>query len=78
MSTYTEQRRAKLADILGDRSTPREERIARVSRFVEEEVRGAFVRGVRQSRTVPRKPRPVSAGLVRDDVDVDDVQEDEL
>jgi hypothetical protein len=49
-----------------------------VSRFVEEEVRGAFTRGVRQSRTAARKPRPVSAGLVRDDVNVDEVGEDEL
>ena len=43
MGTYTEQRRAKLVEILGDRSTPREERIERVSRFVEEEVRSALL-----------------------------------
>ncbi len=75
MGTYTEQRRAKLVEILGDRSTPREERIERVSRFVEEEVRRAFVRGVRGTRGSSARPPRKGAPLVREDVEI---EEDEL
>lgn len=70
-STYAAARRGKLGEILGDRSTPREERIERVARFVEEEVRNAFSRGVRHSRMSRSKPPAVSSRLVREDVEVD-------
>jgi hypothetical protein len=75
MGTYAEQRRAKLVEILGDRSTPREERIERVSRFVEEEVRHAFVRGVRGNRGSSARPPRAGAPLVREEVAI---EEDEL
>ena len=57
-STYAEARRGKLVEILADKSSPREQRIERVARFVEEEVRSAFSRGVRQARS--GKPTRIS------------------
>ena len=75
-STYAEARRGKLVEILADKSSPREQRIERVARFVEEEVRSAFSRGVRQARSGKATHRPASGGLVREDVEVDEVEED--
>ena len=68
-STYVEARRAKLVEILADKSSPREQRIERVARFVEEEVRSAFSRGVRQARQ--RRPQAQGSRLIREDVEVD-------
>jgi len=50
MSTHSEQRRAALADILGEKSVPWEQRIEHLSRFVEAELGRAFARGARASR----------------------------
>ena len=76
MSTYAEARRGKLVEILADKSSPREARIERVAQFVEEEVRSAFSRGVRQARSGKASRQPVSNRLVREDVEVH--QEDDL
>jgi hypothetical protein len=68
-STYAEARRGKLVEILADKSSPREQRIERAARFVEEEVRSAFSRGVRQARGA--KTRPVQSRFVSKDVELD-------
>jgi hypothetical protein len=70
-STYAEARRGKLVEILADKSSPREQRIERVARFVEEEVRSAFSRGVRQGRRGGPARGPVRGRLVREDIEVD-------
>ena len=72
MSTYSEQRRARLAEILGDKAVPREERIERVARFVEGELGRAFARGAQQARggggRPPRAGRhPAAEVMVEED-----------
>ena len=75
MSTFSEERRAKLAEILGDKSVPREERIERVARFVEGELGRAFARGARQARVGGGRPPRTARGPERSEVVV---EEDDL
>ena len=74
-STYAEARRGKLVEILADKSSPREQRIERVARFVEQEVRSAFSRGVRQARSGKSTRRPVSSRFAHED-EVQEMEED--